>query len=29
VLDQRIPMRWLAAKRLQDHHLECAGEQVA
>jgi hypothetical protein len=24
VLDQRIPVRWLAAKRLEDHHFECA-----
>ena len=29
VLHQRIAMRWLAAKRLKDHHLERAGEQIA
>ena len=29
VLHQRIAMRRLAAKRLEDHHLECAGKQIA
>jgi hypothetical protein len=29
VLDQRVSMGGLAAKRLEDHHLEGAGKQVA
>jgi hypothetical protein len=29
VLDQGVSMRGLAAKRLEDHHFECAGEEVA
>jgi hypothetical protein len=29
VLDKRIPMGGLAAKRLEDHHFECAGKEIA
>jgi hypothetical protein len=29
VLDERVPMGGLAAKRLEDHHFECTGEEIA
>jgi hypothetical protein len=29
VLHQRVSVGWLAAKRLEDHHLERAGKQIA
>src|ERR1700677_1640499 len=29
VLDERVPMGGLASKRLEDHHFECAGEEIA
>src|ERR1700679_2510164 len=29
VLDERVPMGGLAAKRLEDHHFECTGKEIA
>ena len=29
VLDERVPMGGLASKRLENHHFECAGEEIA
>jgi hypothetical protein len=29
VLDQGISVRWLAAQRFENHHLQGAGEQIA
>jgi hypothetical protein len=29
VLDERVPMGGLASKRLEDHHFECTGKEIA